>query len=177
MKFLNRFLLIILVLLFPGCLVIDKISYDINLATEFGGTVTVKFNNIQSDAIGEKEFEEDKKNLFEYILKSEDFVSSMEFEGKFIKDRKLSLDENKLNGKIIYDFEDIRKVEGIQFDGEFYYLTMQVEDSIIATNGELIISDEYKRIMWEKGTRQLSFEVYSDNGEKKLKSLSVFYKK
>lgn len=177
MKSLNSFLIIIIMILSPGCLVIDKISYEINLTTEVGGTVTVQFSNIQSDAIGEREFEEDKKNLFEYILKSEDFVSSMELEGKFIKDRKLSIDENKLNGKIVYDFEDIRKVEGIQYDGEFYYLTLQVEDSIITTNGELIISDEYKRIMWDKGTRQLSFEVYSDNGEKKLKPLSAFLKK
>ncbi len=176
----NKFKTVIIILalfLFQGCLVIDKISYEIKLTTELGGTVTVNFENIQSDAIGDKEFEEDKKNLFEYILKSDDFVKSMEFEGKMIKERKVVVEENKLNGKVVYDFEDIKKVEGIQYDGEFYYLTMQLEDSIITTNGELIVSDEYKRILWEKGTREIKFEVYSDNGEKKLKPLSSFYKK
>ena len=175
----KRFLIISILfsfLLFQGCLIVYKISYHIEMKSPKKGTVTVSFADIRSDAIGNKEFEEDKNNLFEYLLKSGDFPESMKLEGKFIKERKLKNNNGKLDGKAVYDFNDIEKVEGFRFQDGFYYLTLQSEDSVLTTNGEVLRGDGYKRIMWSADAKVLEFEMLSGQVPQQTRDLSPFYK-
>lgn len=172
------FLILVFALtLFNGCLVSERINYTIDLRTPTTGKVTVNFLNIKSNAIGKREFEQDKKHLFEFTLKSKSFVTQLKSEGKFIKYRFLSVKNNQLNGKVIYDFNDVKKVEGIRFEDGFYYLTMALDDSLISTNGKLIISKDYKRILWDKNYKQLKFEMYSSGFDNNVyKELASYYK-
>ncbi len=160
-----------LLFLFSGCLVVEKVHYRIVMDNEMKGNVEVTFYNIRSDAIGNKEFQEDKKNLFEYALNSSEFISEMAGEGKHITSRKLFEKEGKLNGVMNYNFDDISRVEGIRFQDGFYFLTMQVEDSIVTTNGEVVKTDEYKRIMWKAETKEMIFEILSGNTPAKARDL------
>lgn len=160
-----------------GCLVVENISYSIKLNENGGGQATLTFVDIQSDAIGNNEFDEDKDLLFNYILKSEDFLKSMNDEGKSISGRELIPQDGKLNGKVVYTFEDITRVEGMRKEGGFIYLTLQLEDSVAATNGEMVITSEYKRIIWEAGTKELTFTVLSADPERVTRPLLPFYKK
>jgi hypothetical protein len=160
-----------------GCLVFNTVSYEVNLDDEKSGTVTMRVTDIRSDAMYVSELEEDKKQLFQDLLKGDDFVKQMRDEGKNILDRQLYVSNGKLNGTVKYSFEDVSKVEGIVYQEPFYFITIPLEDSIISTNGEVIISEGHKRIMWDNSIKTLKFEMFSANVESSnLVELSKYLK-
>lgn len=144
-----------------GCLVFHTVSYEIKLADEKSGNVTMQVNDIRSDAMNVSELEEDKNQLFNFLLKSDEFVQQMKEEGKVITDRLLYKSEGKLNGTIEYSFSDISRVEGMVYEEPFYFLTLNLDDSVVATNGEIIVSEQHKRIMWDNSIKTLKFEMFS----------------
>ena len=149
-----------------GCLVFNTVSYEVNLEDENSGTVTLNVADIRSDAMNTTELEEDKNQLFNFILESDEFIQQMSEEGKFILDRKLFLSNGKLNGTLKYSFDDVSKVEGIVYQEPFYFITIPLEDSIVSTNGEVIVSEGHKRIMWDNTIRTLKFKMFSVDVEK-----------
>ncbi len=169
--------LIVLSIAFAGCLVVSKVSYHIVLKDKQSGTATVTFHNIRSDAIGNKEFEEDKRKLFKYFLTSDEFAGSLEQEGRFIKSRNLDVVDGKLTGVVEYAFNDIEKIESIRYDGGLYYLTLQSDDEVVSTNGDIISTDQYKRIIWREGVKELKFEIASGQSQQRTRDLAPFLKK
>jgi hypothetical protein len=100
----------------------------------------------------------------------------MKEEGKIINSRELFVENEKLNGIIKFGFDDIEIVEGIIYEEPFYFLTLSPQDSIISTNGEVIVSDEYKRIMWDNTVKVLKFKMFSDEVNKgNLVGLAQYY--
>ena len=148
-----------------GCLVFNTVSYEVNLEGVNSGTVNIQVNDIRSDALNVSELDQDKNQLFNFMLKSGDFIEQMKEEGKFITDRKLYISDDKLNGKISFNFNDISTVEGIQYQEPFYFLTLGLEDSVVSTNGETIYSEGLKRIMWDNTIKTLKFEMFSADVE------------
>ena len=73
--------------------------------------------------------------------------------------------DEKLNGHVEYSFDDISKVEGIVYQEPFYFITLNLEDSVIYTNGEIIVSNDYKRIMWDNSMKILKFKMFSADVE------------
>jgi len=170
-------ILIPLVILMHSCLIFHTVSYEVNLDDEKSGTVTLQVVDIKSDATNVSELEEDKNQLFNFILKSDEFIRQMKDEGKNISDRQLFVSEGKLNGSLVYTFSDISKVEGIQYQEPFYFLTLGLEDSIISTNGEIVVSEGLKRIMWDNSIKKLKFEMFSADVESdNLVDLSKYLK-
>ena len=161
MRVKKLFSLIILLISLQGCLVFHTVSYEVNLEDENSGTVEMNVYDIRSDALNVSELEEDKNQLFNFIWKSDDFIEQLKEEGKFVTDRQLFKSNGKLNGSLSYEFNDITTVEGIQYQEPFYFLTVSVEDSIVSTNGEVIVSDGIKRIMWDNTMNTLQFEMFS----------------
>jgi len=161
-----------------GCLLFHTVSYEITFNDKNSGEVKVTVNNIRSDAINSSGLEEDKKNLFEFLLKSDDFVSQMRDEGKHIINRNLFVNDSKLNGKIVYTFNNISDVEGIVYDEPYYFLTLSSGDSVASTNGEVIVSDNVKRIMWDNSIDTLKFTMFSDDVENsKLIDMAQYFLK
>jgi len=151
--------------LLNGCIIFHKVSYEIDLSKKSAELI---ITDIRSDAKDVEEFSEDRKNLFDQMQKSPEFLTSMKAEGKNIVHRELFLNGDNLNGKVIYKFEDVSKVEGIIFEDGFYFLTLPLEDSILSTNGEVIFSENHKRILWDKTVKVLKFEMMGsgfDDGE------------
>ena len=154
---------ILIIFLTHGCLLMHSVSYEIKPTGNGNGTVVLTIEDIRSDALDATELNEDKKNLFEFMYKSDDFIEQMKEEGKKINSRELFIENGKLNGIIKFDYDDIEIVEGIIYEEPFYFLTLSPEDSIISTNGEVIVSDEYKRIMWDNTVEVLKFKMFSDD--------------
>jgi vacuolar-type H+-ATPase subunit E/Vma4 len=153
-----------------------SVSYEIKPGEKGGGNAVVTIENINSDALDATELNEDKKNLFEFMYKSDDFIEQMKDEGKKINSRELFVENGKLSGIIKFGFDDIEIVEGIIYEEPFYFLTLAPEDSIISTNGEVIVSDEYKRIIWDNTVEVLKFKMFSDDVEKgNLVGLAQYY--
>jgi hypothetical protein len=168
-------LFVILVML-QGCIVFHTVSYEVNLNDEKSGTVNLQVYDIKSDAVNVSELEEDKNQLFNFILKSDDFIKQMKEEGQNITDRNLYVSEGKLNGNLSYSFSDISTVEGIQYQEPFYFLTLSPEDSVVSTNGEVIFSEGRKRIMWDNSIKTLKFEMFSaDVEESNLVDLTKYF--
>lgn len=177
MKSLLMLSFLVIVITFTGCLVGHKIIYIVDVNKNGPGTATVWWTDIRSDAANDYDFNLDKDTLFNYILKSDEFNNDMKAEGKSITSRELSLDSGKLNGKAVYYFNRLSDVENLAFEDGFYYLTLALDDSVISTNGELIKSSNYKRILWDQSINPIKFEILIEpaNGTK-TRSLAQFYK-
>jgi hypothetical protein len=162
--------------LYSGCLVGHKIVYEIKVQPNGTGTATVIYSDIRSNATDDAKLDVDKTNLFSYMLKSTQFVNDMRKEGKDIISRKLYLEEGKLNGKAVYKFNKISDVENLSFEDNFYFVTLSLDDSVIATNGIQLKSATYKRILWDNTFTDLKFEILTEPAEgTKLVSLARFY--
>jgi hypothetical protein len=175
----KHFLLIIIAgsFIFPGCLTFHRISYELTLENDLKGEGIIRVYNIKSDAETDEEFDDDKKTLFDYMLKSGEFISDMENEGKEITSRRLYIKDDLLHAEVKFTFEDVRKVEGIAFEEGFYHLTMELKDSIYSTNGEVIFSDDYKRIVWSSNEKTLLFDMLATDYEDTFyKDLAPYYK-
>ena len=166
----------LLTFILSGCIVFHKVSYVVTLDTPTSGTVKVTAFDMRSNAKTKQEFEQDKKNLFDYMLKSDDFVAAQKAQGKDITSRKLYIEKGVLMGEGIYKFDDISKVEGIKYEGGFHYLNLALDDSVMATNGEIVRSKEFKRIMWDSTFKELQFTMFSFSFDKdKYKPLAPYY--
>lgn len=168
---------LILLTTFNGCIIFHKISYEVKLDTPQKGIVTITAYDMRSDAEGKKDLEKDKKNLFDYMLKSSEFKENLSKQGKYIVSRNLSVKDGKLIGKGSYKFNEIDKVEGIKFEDGYHYLNLTLEDSVLSTNGEVIRSKDYKRIVWGPGQKILKFTMFSKSFEHiQYEPLAKYYK-
>jgi hypothetical protein len=158
-KFFSLIFLLFFASVFYGCLIFNKMSYTINIDKDTTGTVTVLVSDIRSDASAGSNLETDKKNLFEYIYKSPEFISQMKDEGKNITHRELFLHGDTLMGKADFSFGSIFSIEKIRYESGFYYLTLTLDDSVLTTNGQIIYSKDHKRILWDNSFKVLKFEM------------------
>ncbi len=169
---------IFLVLCLSGCIDFYKVSYEINLETPDKGTAIVHIYDLRTDAAKDKDLETDKQNIFQFALKSDDFLKSMKQEGKIIQSRELYAVGDTLDANVVYKFNSITDVENMQHDAGFFYLTLQPGDSVITTNGQIIASKDRKRILWDKSSKNLRFEIMSNTfQDSAYKMLGSFYKK
>jgi hypothetical protein len=89
--FFSLIILLFFVTVLNGCLIFHKMAYIITIDKDTTGTASVIVSDIRSDASVGPNLEADKKNLFEYIYKSPDFINQMKDEGKTITHRELFL--------------------------------------------------------------------------------------
>lgn len=167
---------VFITVLLQGCLTFNTISYEVQINPDGDGSVIVRINDIRSDSNNQMNLDEDKRNLFDFLAKSEDFLKQMKEEGKFITRRELYIEDNKLNGIIEYSFDDITNVEGIVYESPYYFLTIAPSDSILSTNGQVMVSPDYKRIIWDNSIKMLKFKMFvSDTESGNLVSMSRYF--
>lgn len=175
----NTILLLIFILILissPGCLVFEKISYEIKINEDKSGSAKIYISDITSDATDNEAFKQDTSALFTFMLKSDEFIEDMKNEGRFIVKRNLIVNGDNLDAEVEYNFNNIAGVENIIYEDGFYYLTMDLADSIITTNGEVIKSKNYKRILWDEKQKLLKFSIYSGETDA-YRKLARYYKK
>jgi hypothetical protein len=172
----NLFVIILLVFIAPGCLLFNTASYNVNIYDDGTGDVQVVIQDIRTDAESDTTLSKDKDMLFNYMLKSDEFLQMMKKRGDNIQSRSLYVDGNKLNAKVFYKFNNISDVENMQKDKDFYYLTLQPTDSVVSTNGEVITTAEHKRILWKRDAKNIKFEMLGTSYEgTNYKSLKPYY--
>lgn len=167
---------VIMILSTPACLVFNKVSYEIKLNDDKSGSAIVYITDITSDATDNEAFAQDTAGLFTQMLKSEEFIKEMKNEGRYITSRKLILNGNNLDAEVKYDFHNIIGIENIEYEDGFYYLTVDLADSVISTNGQVINSKTYKRILWDDKQKVLKFEMFSVETDA-YRKLGSYYKK
>ena len=178
MKKLFYLTILLLIVQLNGCIVFHSVSYEVNVNEDGTGTALLTIEDIYSDGTTKEAIDEDVKNIMEYALTSKEFIDGLEAEGKSKVSRNIFIEKEKLNATVSYWFVEISRVEGMQFEDPYYYLTIPVEDSIISTNGQITKTSEYKRIIWDKSIKTLKFKMYSDDTNREgLTSLVKFYQK
>ncbi|MBN8547275.1 MAG: hypothetical protein J0L60_14170 [Ignavibacteria bacterium] len=167
-----------LLLTSQGCLLVEKMRYEItiNKNSDTTGTATLFADGIYSDATGNKELEQDTTILWDIYFQRDEFLGYMAETGKRLVGVNLDVVNKKLSGSVQFSFNSIRNVEAIQFDGEYYYYTNISKDSIGVTNGTVIKKPEYTRIIWPKDEKKLEFELISKKPQNK-RDLVPFFKK
>lgn len=160
-----------------GCIDVAKMTYKITIENGMKGHATVHYYDITSDAIGNKEFEEDKKLLFNLMYESQEFVDTMKVDGVSITSRKLFVENGKLNGEITFDFEDISALEPIRYESGIWFLTVMPEDSITAPDGQMVTGTGYKRVLWDGNKTEFEFSRYSPQEEVQKRSFVSEFKK
>ena len=170
--------LVLFITQLTGCIVFKSVSYEVTVNSDGTGTALVIIEDLNTDATTPETIDNDVKSILEHGLKSQAFIDDMKSEGKIIKSRNVIVEKEKLSAIVGYEFSDISKVEGMQFDDPYYYLTIPSADSIISTNGQVTKTADYQRIVWDKSITTLKFKMYSDDTSKEgLKSLAPYYLK
>lgn len=178
MKKIFYMLSIIFISQFTGCIIFHSVSYEVNVNDDGTGTALLTIEDINTDGTSKEAIDEDVKNIMNYALKSKEFIDGMEAEGKSIVTRSIFVEKEKLNAIVSYSFIDISRVEGMQYEDPYYYITVPVEDSIISTNGQITRTKDYQRIVWDKSIKTLKFKMFSDDTSREgLTSLAPFYLK
>jgi hypothetical protein len=172
----SHLLFIFILISSPGCLVFQKISYEIILNDDRSGNATLYITDITSDATDSEAFSQDTVALFTQMLNGDEFIEEMKNEGRSITSRKVILNAGNLDAEVKYDFKNIAGIENISYEDGFYFLTMDPADSIISTNGEIIKSKAYKRILWDDKQKVLQFSMFSTETDA-YRKLSPYYKK
>lgn len=161
-----------------GCIIFNNVSYEVNVNDDGSGTALVTIEDINTDGKTKEVIDEDVNSILIYGLKSPEFIAEQKKAGKDITSRNLLVERGKLNAIVRYNFNDIKIVEGIQFDDPYYYLTISPEDSIISTNGQITRTADYQRIIWDKSIKTLKFKMFSDDTNRNgLISLAPYYLK
>jgi len=177
----RKFFIIVLIVAiaqFTGCIVFNNVSYEVKINEDGSGTAALVIEDLNTDAITNEAIDEDVKSILEHGLKSQQFVEDMKTEGKKIILRDVVVENEKLNAIVNYEFDDITRVEGMQFEDPYYFLTIPVDDSIISTNGQVTKTKEYQRIVWDKSVGVLKFKMFSDDTSREgLTSLAKYFKK
>jgi len=172
------FLLLTFLFTLNGCLIFHKIDYEVHLETPEKGYAIITAYDMRSNAETDADFEKDTTNLFTYMLKSKEFVDQQKTQGKDIYSRKLFVKDNMLIGQAEYRFNDVDAVENIKYEEGFHYLNLSLDDSVISTNGVIVKSKDFKRILWGKDMKILKFEMFSESFVgNPYKPLVQFYKK
>lgn len=168
-----------MVIFFSGCLTFHKVSYIVKLSAPTSGTVSLTAYDIRSTANNNKEFNQDKENLFQYMLKSKQFINDQKTQGKDVITRKLFVEDGKLIGHGEYKFTEIKNVEGMKYEGGFHFLNLSLDDSVISTNGEIVKSKNFKRIMWDSTYKELKFSMLGNSFQSggPFKSLAPYFNK
>lgn len=174
--FILIFVLISVLISAPGCLVFEKISYEIKINDDKSGSAKIYITNIVSDATDREAFKQDTSALFTFMLKSNEFIEDMKNQGRLITKRNLILNGDNLDAEAEYNFSNIVGIENIMYEDGFYYLTIDLADSVISTNGEIIKSKNYKRILWDENQKILRFAIYSGETDA-YRKLAPYYKK
>ncbi len=172
------FLPIVFLFTLNGCLIFNRIDYEVHLETPEKGYAIITAYDMRSNAETNEDFEKDTTNLFSYMLKSKEFADQQKEQGKDIYSRKLFVKDNMLIGQAEYRFDSVAAVENIKYEEGFHYLNLALDDSVISTNGVIVKSKDFKRILWGKDIKILKFEMFSESFEgNPYRPLAQLYKK
>ena len=155
-------LLILLALLFTGCLTVEKKEYTFQLKDNNSGTLTIKFINIMSmkdDAldVSQGDFEELITN---YIEGNE---IEVDYEKALVRSKRLFEENGTLCGEVIIDFDNLASVGLYQYDSKsplmFNVGSFLDSETYLNSNGEFG-GEVMPVVFWPKSLKTLTLSTY-----------------
>jgi hypothetical protein len=171
-------------LLFAGCLTADHKEVRLTLnADGKSGTGKITFTNIVSEP--DDSSKDNSKDDFNNALITEYYQGRKIEEGnKGIKNvkKRLYMEDDKLNGEVTFEFDDISKLGFYRYKGEGPYMYYTISDGYFtsgqfeATNGTYADEKIMPVIFWDANAKDFYFKVALSTPNVVHHSLANFYK-
>ncbi len=154
--------IILLALIFTGCLTVEKKEYTFQLKDNNSGTLTIKFVNIMSmkdDAldVSQGDFEELVKN---YVEGNE---IETDYETALVRSKRLFEENGVLCGEVVIDFENLASVGLYQYDSKsplmFNVGSFLDSETYLTSNGEFG-GEVMPVVFWPKSLKTLTLTTY-----------------
>jgi hypothetical protein len=170
--------IILLAIIFTGCLTVEKKEYTFQLKDSNSGTLTIKFVNIMSmkdDAldVSQGDFEELVTN---YVEGNE---IETDYEKALVRSKRLFEENGVLCGEVVIDFEDLGSVGLYQYDSKsplmFNVGSFLDSESYLTSNGEFG-GEVMPVVFWPKSLKTLTLTTYiTDPDETTVGLLTEYY--
>ena len=170
--------IILLAIIFTGCLTVEKKEYTFQLKDSNSGTLTIKFVNILSmkdDAldVSQGDFEELVTN---YVEGNE---IETDYEKALVRSKRLFEENGVLCGEVVIDFEDLGSVGLYQYDSKsplmFNVGSFLDSESYLTSNGEFG-GEVMPVVFWPKSLKTLTLTTYiTDPDETTVGLLTEYY--
>jgi hypothetical protein len=147
------------VVVLVGCLISEYDENRITLnADGKSGTISIIKRNIQSDRIDPVKQQEDFDNLLQ-DWKSDSYLLEKTKDSVYIKERKLSHERGRLVWKEVALFSDFHQLFRDVIVGDMIRIGLGTEETITATNGELIRTKDSTIVQWPQKTKEFVLKV------------------
>jgi len=160
-----KWLLLLLPFLFTGCLTFKTVEYDLTITKDLSPKGKVIFRGIGSDVVDSDQRKLDLEGLYDYGLKSQDFVKDRKAEGKTVTGRKLYLKDDLLVAEIEFTVKHVGEIEGFYINDSYIYIDVDKDSELNAANGEVNSYGGGKQVLWKKGPGKIQYSVSVFNDE------------
>jgi hypothetical protein len=155
--------ILVLAVAFNGCLVYETVEYRVSLNPDGkSGTISINYSNIESSADEASKQNEDFQELLDK-WKGDKYLLERLNEGVYIKQRNLTLSHGVLVWREVGIFSDIQKMkDGISYE-DTTRITMGKDETVLSTNGVLVISKDSTVVMWLPHTSDFHITIQNQD--------------
>lgn len=156
---LRIFLLLVLLVVFSGCLIYETVEYRVRLNSDGkSGTIVITYSNIQSSSDDVKKQDEDFQELLDK-WKGDKYLLERMNDGVYIKKRDLKLSNGTLVWREVGIFADVHKMNnGISYD-DTTRISLAKDEGVLETNGVVLLSKDSTVVIWPPHTRDFEMKV------------------
>lgn len=158
--FLNTTLLLLVIVLFNGCLTVERKEYNVTLTGANSGKAVIKYINI----ISTKDEERDV-SMKDYAELVTDYLEGKKLEDEFpnVKNMKKRLFEENgvLCGEVSFDFDSLSSVKIFKYDKDSPFMLVKdgfSNETIDEFNGETL-DEKLPVIFWNKNTKNFKWST------------------
>lgn len=152
-------LFLVVLTAFNGCLIYETVEYHVSLnADGKSGTVDVKFTNIASSSDDTSKQNEDFQELLDK-WKGDKYLLEQMNGGIYVKRRDLRLNNGILVWQEVGIFSDVQKLKNGISSQDTTRISMGKDETILATNGVVLISKDSSVVEWPPHTRDFQLKI------------------
>lgn len=146
-----------ILVLVPGCLIVDTKEYHITLRDGGAGEARIIFNDIQSETDDTVDV---TKSDFDQLIDLYLHGSQLERDNPGYKnvEKRLYEKDGKLSGEVSFSFDSLAVMRLFQYDGEgplMYFVGSPLSSEVMVETNGTYGRDWMPLVFWPKGTKEL----------------------
>lgn len=149
--------LIAILVLIPGCLIVETKEYHITLKNGVSGEARLVFNDIQSETDDTVDVSKtDFNQLIDLYLHGSQF--ERDNPGYKNVEKHLYEMDGKLNGEVTFGFDSLAVMRIFQYDGDgplMYFVGSPLSSEVMVETNGTYGRDWMPLVFWPKGTKEL----------------------
>lgn len=152
------FLLATAVLLLPGCILIRTTDHRIRVNSDGTGDAVLRMIDLRSDGTTDSAIVGDVNRLVTMFNDSGPML--FEQNTRKIQRKQFLVQGDTLSVEIVYNFQDLRAIEGLRVTPDNLYLVVEQQREIVKTNGSIEPWMEgARRIVWDRDATRILYTI------------------